>query len=257
VSIVSISVNPLMYLLVGPVSRWLSRVPRLARRLAVRARLESIRAAAAAARGEEETADSRFRAVVVGYGPIGQTLVRLLKENGIEPTVIEMNLETVRRLRRVGVRAVYGDAAHPETLREAGVHRAASLFLTASGMTGSGEVVRIARELNPDVHVLARTTYLRERPGLFKAGADAVFAAEGEIAMAMSETVLRELGASPDQIDRDRERVRTELFGEAPPPGAPPEPPQPQEEKAAEPAPRPDEIPTVAVRTPASPPPPV
>ena len=53
----------------------------------------------------------RHRAVVVGYGPIGRTLVRLLRENGIEPTVIELNMDTVRGLRDDGIDAVYGDAS--------------------------------------------------------------------------------------------------------------------------------------------------
>jgi CPA2 family monovalent cation:H+ antiporter-2 len=210
-AIVSISVNPLLLRLVGPIDAWVARRPGLARRLAARTRLERVRAKAA-------EADPEYRAVVVGYGPVGRTLVRLLRENGIAPTVVEMNLETVRRLRAEGVAAVYGDAAHRETLTEAGVPGAGALFLTASGLTGAGEVVRLARELNPDVRVLARATYLRERPDLFKAGADGVFAGEGEIALAMTESVLRDLGASADQVDRERERVRAELFGEAPHP---------------------------------------
>jgi hypothetical protein len=43
---------------------------------------------------------------------------------GIEPTVIELNLDTVRRLREDGIRAVYGDAAHRETLQEAKANHA-------------------------------------------------------------------------------------------------------------------------------------
>ena len=39
-----------------------------------------------------------------------------------------------------------------------------------------------------------------------------MFAGEGEVAMAMTEAVLRRLGATPDQIDRERARVRNELF---------------------------------------------
>jgi CPA2 family monovalent cation:H+ antiporter-2 len=230
-AIVTISVNPLIYRLGGPIDAWVARRPRLARHLAARTRLERIQASASAR-------EPRYRAVVVGYGPVGRTLVRLLRENGIVPTVIEMNLETVRRLRADGLAAVYGDAAHSETLKEAGVAEAGSLFLTSSGLTAAGEVVRIARELNPDVRVVARSSYLRERPDLFKAGADAVFAGEGEIALAMSESVLRELGATPDQIDRERERVRTELFGDHPPsPPPPPLPPRPEPEEAAQPAP--------------------
>jgi CPA2 family monovalent cation:H+ antiporter-2 len=205
-AMISISANPLLYRLVGPIDRWVARRPRLARRLG-RARLERLRVRAGA------PDDPRYRAVVVGYGPVGRTLVRILRENGVEPTVVELNVETARRLRAEGVPAVYGDANHPETLREAGVDRAGTLFLAASGLTGAEEVVRLARELNPSVRVVARSAYLRERPGLRKAGADEVYAGEGEVALALAESVLRALGATAEQIDRERERVRADLFG--------------------------------------------
>jgi CPA2 family monovalent cation:H+ antiporter-2 len=40
-----------------------------------------------------------------------------------------------------------------------------------------------------------------------------VFSAEGEVALALTETVLRSLGATPEQIERQRDRVRAELLG--------------------------------------------
>ena len=58
-----------------------------------------------------------------------------------------------------------------------------------------------------------RSAYLRDVPPLKRAGAEHVFAGEGEVALAMTEAVLRRLGATPDQIDRERDRVRAELFG--------------------------------------------
>jgi len=64
--------------------------------------------------------------------------------------------------------------------------------------------------------VFAREGYLRDVPALYRAGADAVFAGEGEVALAMTEHVLRQLGASPDQIDRERDRIRAELSGRPP-----------------------------------------
>ena len=39
-----------------------------------------------------------------------------------------------------------------------------------------------------------------------------MFAGEAEVALAMTEAVLRRLGATPDQIDRERARVREELM---------------------------------------------
>jgi len=36
--------------------------------------------------------------------------------------------------------------------------------------------------------------------------------AEGEVGLTLAELILRRLGATPDQIDRERDRVRSELL---------------------------------------------
>ena len=153
----------------------------------------------------------RHRVIVVGYGPIGRTVSRLFRESGLEPSIIELNLETVRKLRGEGVLAVYGDASRPQTLEEAGAKHAIGVILTAPVEGGADAVVRRARELNPRIFVVARSTYLSEVEALRAAGADVVFSGEGEVALAMTEFTLRRLGATPDQIDRERERVHGEL----------------------------------------------
>ena len=158
-------------------------------------------------------ASPHHRAVVVGYGPVGQTVTRLLQDNNIEPTIIELNRDTVRCLREAGVSAVYGDASHREILQGAGVGSAGSLILSAAGLQASAEVIRLARGLNPAIRILARAAYVRESPALHQAGAEYVFSGEGEVALAMTEVILRSLGATPEQIDRERERVHRDLVG--------------------------------------------
>ena len=113
----SISVNPLLYRLVGPADA-VGRPPAAAVRGGWPPAAAARHAGAALPGGRRRP--PRIRAVVVGYGPVGRTLCRLLRENGIEPTVIEMNLETVQRLRTEGATAVYGDAGRPETLERGG-----------------------------------------------------------------------------------------------------------------------------------------
>ena len=76
------------------------------------------------------------RVVVVGYGPVGRTLVRLLRENRFQAVVIELNHETVRRLADEGIAAVYGDAAHRETLEQAGLRDAVALVFSSSQTAG-------------------------------------------------------------------------------------------------------------------------
>src|SRR5262249_12526260 len=111
-AIISITLNPLLYRLVDPVEGGGAPAPRLWGWLnaGARARLPD---GPAPAPGGPRPPSPRHRAVIVGYGPVGRTVARLLRENEVEPTVIELNLDTVRALREEGVRAVYGDSRPP------------------------------------------------------------------------------------------------------------------------------------------------
>ena len=80
-------------------------------------------------------------------------------------------------------------------------------------MHGISETIRWARELNPRIRIIARSAYLREEAELRRAGADLVFSGEGEVALAMTESLLRQLGATAEQIDRERDRIHAEYQG--------------------------------------------
>ena len=90
-AIISITLNPLAFRTIEPIDRWLAR-QRPAR-----------------GRGHDEAAGGRrvldrsipmSRAIVVGYGPTGRTVTRLLRENGISPTVVDLNMDVVRAAAR-------------------------------------------------------------------------------------------------------------------------------------------------------------
>jgi CPA2 family monovalent cation:H+ antiporter-2 len=82
-------------------------------------------------------------------------------------------------------------------------------------MANSTEVIRAARRLNPHIRVLARASYLRDIPALREAGATSVYSGEGEVALAFIEDILDNLGATAEQIDRERARAHRELVGDA------------------------------------------
>jgi CPA2 family monovalent cation:H+ antiporter-2 len=202
VAITSITLNPLAFRAIEPFERWFARRQRLS---TVAIQPDALDMGAAS------SLDPDSRAIVIGYGPTGRTVTRLLRENGISPTIVDLNMDYVRELRDEGVSAVYGDARHPDTLVSAGLPHAGTIIVSA-GDTGSPDVIKGAREINPRVHAFVRSSYLRDVPKLRDAGAEQVFSGEGEVALAMTEAVLRRLGATPDQIDRERHRVRQDLF---------------------------------------------
>jgi len=210
VSIISIVANPPLYRALKPIERWASRRPRLWRLLNGRPD-PAFHTSAGDAPPRAPRGTTAHRAIVVGYGPTGRTLTRLLRDNGIDATVIELNMDTARRLREEGIAAVYGDASHRDTLEAAGIGSAGSLILTAD-LPNSEEAIRQARTINPDIQVLARTAYLRDLKPLRHAGAQRAFSGEGEVALALSQAILERLGATPEQFDRERDRVHAELF---------------------------------------------
>lgn len=190
-SIVSIALNPSIY---RRARRWSSTPAKLTE----------------AAAGERPALDPR-RCILVGYGPVGRIVHRLLIDRGAAVTVIDLNLDTVRRLRAGGLAAVYGDVLRPGTLDEAGIATAGSLILSAD-IEDAAEIIRQARLLNPDLRVLARCAHLRDAPALRRAGAAVVAAGEAEVGVALAEAVT-----AGDQMDhtamaRQREAIRRRLY---------------------------------------------
>lgn len=198
-SVVSITINPLLYQSIDPFIRWLEKRGWVS--TPAKVDLKKV----------PELDANATRVVVVGYGPVGRTLCRILRDNHIEAVVVEMNLDTVQELHAEGLPAVYGEASSREILAHAGIEKAAGLIIAASSAV-STEVVEAARDLNPKIRIITRSTYLKENNALLHAGADAVFSSEGEIALSMTAFLMSELGASDEQVDRERDRVREELF---------------------------------------------
>jgi monovalent cation:H+ antiporter-2, CPA2 family len=189
-SILSIAVNPAMYnfakSLVGrPGSNTLAPSPKT-------------------------TAVDPMRAILIGYGPVGRIVYRLLKSQGQTVTVIDLNLEAVRAMKTEGIEAVYGDVLRPGTLEDAGIARAGSLILSAD-IDDAAEIVRYARSLNPSLKVLARCNHVRDAAALRNAGATLVASGEAEVGVALAEAVTAREVSEGDR-ESTRARIRRSLY---------------------------------------------
>ncbi|MBL8840782.1 MAG: cation:proton antiporter [Planctomycetes bacterium] len=204
-SIVSITLNPLLFRAVEPAERWLRGQRWLRRRrLFARSFAEATPADAAAATG------AGARAVVVGYGPVGQTLTRLLREFDLATVVIDLNFDTVKRLRRDGIAAIWGDASQRELLEAAGVATADFVLVTLPDPATRDPVIEAIRTLHPGARVLVRAQRLQERESLARRGVEAVAYEEAEVGVALAALLLRAIGVPPATIAARTEQVRRE-----------------------------------------------
>ena len=151
-------------------------------------------------------------AVVVGYGPVGRSVHRLLRDAGLATIVIELNMDTVSDLKRQGQAAIFGDASREAILEQAGVRRASHLVVALPHSADRASVVVAARDLNPGLRILVRAHYLREREELEQAGATAAVFEEGEAAVSLARLVLADTGADREAVERKVRDLRLQLI---------------------------------------------
>ena len=150
--------------------------------------------------------------IVVGYGLNGRNLARVLQETEIPYVVLELDGDLVRRESRIGVPIYYGDAANPSVLRQARIEQARVLVLAVSDPFAARRTVQIAKSLNPAVHIVVRTRYLKELDELHQLGADDVVPEEFETSIEIFTLVLRTYKMPPELIVQKAEQIRREGY---------------------------------------------
>jgi monovalent cation:H+ antiporter-2, CPA2 family len=165
--------------------------------------------------GREERASERgldHHVIVVGYGMNGRNLSKVLHRLGIPYLVLELNAETVRTATAQGVPIQYGDAGRRQVLQHIGVERAAIMMLAISDALVTRRTVALARELNPDLHIIVRTRYMFEVGELLDLGASEVIPEEFETSVEIFSRVLKQYGVSRQAIEQEVEEVRKEGY---------------------------------------------
>ncbi len=150
--------------------------------------------------------------IVVGYGLNGRNLSKVLRSVGIPYIILELNAETVREATALDEPILFGDSTRREVLRFAGIRNARVLVLAISDPTATRHTLRLARESNPDIHVIVRTRYMSELPDLYKLGADQVIPEEFETSIEIFARVLREYGIASNIIHQEIEDIRREGY---------------------------------------------
>ncbi|SFF70920.1 Kef-type potassium/proton antiporter, CPA2 family [Duganella sp. CF458] len=186
-AILSIALNPLMFLLAGPLERVLGKNKALAAQYA--------RAADPLAELPMSTAQSKLegQVVLVGYGRVGRNIAESLAAQGIDYVVAEQNRELVDQLRQQGIAAVAGNAGEPAVLIQAHIHKARMLVVATPDTFHVRAMIETARALNPDIKIAVRTHSEEEAALLRSERAGVIFIGEQELAKSMASHVAREI----------------------------------------------------------------
>ena len=114
--------------------------------------------------------------IICGSGRVGSHLVRDLLRDNLRFVVIEKDQQRAAEFSQRGVNVLVSDATLEESLREVGVEHAKGLAACLPDDADNVYVVLTARDLNPQLHIVARAAEEQAEAKLLRAGANHVVA---------------------------------------------------------------------------------
>jgi monovalent cation:H+ antiporter-2, CPA2 family len=197
-AILSIVLNPLMFLAIDWMKPWLerraSKTAPVDEAKPIGPATEPGQLASVATPVKEDGPPPRIaltgHSILVGYGRVGSLVGASLKEAALPFLVIEDADKTLAKLRDDGIETVSGNAANSEVFAAANPEGASRLILAIPNAFEAGQIVLRARAANPKINVIARAHSDAEVEHLKGLGADTVIMGEREIARGIVEEVL-------------------------------------------------------------------
>lgn len=129
--------------------------------------------------------------IVCGYGRIGRVLCQLIKEETNDIVVIEEKSDLVAVLEKDKMHYLLGNASDEDLLEKANIKNASFLVAALGTDTANVFLVLTARQLNPDIYILARAGNPDVRNKLLIAGANLVESPYDTGAISMGLKLLR------------------------------------------------------------------
>lgn len=150
--------------------------------------------------------------VIVGYGRVGDHIVNVLERLDVPRLVIERDATRASGFRQRGVPTLFGDAANSELLNHAGLERAQALVVTVPDETAAELIVTAARQIAPNLPIVARAATLTGVRRLVEHGAQDVIQPEMEGGLEIVRHMLLRLQYPMGQVQQYIDAVRRDAY---------------------------------------------
>jgi len=129
--------------------------------------------------------------IVCGYGRIGRILCKQLAEQTSDIVVMEKSLELEPNMIEDKMLYILGDASDEAILLKAGIEKASHLIAALATDIDNVFLVLTARQLNPEINIMARAASNKAKSKLYAAGANRVESPYDIGAVSMGMRLLR------------------------------------------------------------------
>ena len=140
---------------------------------------------------EKEIRNLKDHYIVCGFGRMGSYISQELRNASVSYIIIEKDEHIREKLERENYLYLYGNASEDEVLIEAGVKKARGLVAVVASDADNVYITLTARQLNPNLFILARSTNESSERKLQQAGANKVISPYQMGAVRMVQAILR------------------------------------------------------------------
>ena len=148
----------------------------------------------------EDAKEIEDHVILVGMGRNGKHMAKACKEFKIPYRIVDMNPIIVENQQALGIPIIYGKASNESVLKELGITSALCIVISASTYEETLKTIDAARRLNPDIHIIVRTKYLKNIDEVIEAGADEVIPKEFETSIMMFTRIMDYYNKDIDEI---------------------------------------------------------
>jgi len=148
--------------------------------------------------------------IICGYGRVGKVAAQHLFEAGARFVVIDSSPTIHDQLRELGYPCIEGDATRESVLMEACIKEANGLLALVQSDPHNLFIVLSARELNPTLHIIARSEDKYTEKKILKAGADSIISPFDSAGRQIADNLLIATGRNGMRSVADQQKLQPE-----------------------------------------------
>ncbi len=150
--------------------------------------------------------------VIIGMGLHGHNVSLAAEKTGINHIILDFDPDIVKSEKNHGKNIYFGDATHPQVLKQVNIESAEVIVITPSNSAAIYQITELTRQLNPRAHIIVRAKHMQDVDDLYKLGASEIIPEEFETSVEIFSRVLTKYLVPRDEIQKVISGLRSDGY---------------------------------------------
>lgn len=161
---------------------------------------------------ESEAKHLKDHVVLLGFGRVGQTISKFLKQANLQFVALDMDIRRVQEAQHSGEPVFFGDAAKENIIKATNIDNAKIVIITHHDYHSAIKTLKSIKNVSSDIPILVRTVDDAHLEELIAAGATEVVPDTFEASIMLASHLLLMIGQPPRQVLKQTREARANRY---------------------------------------------